>query len=453
MAAGVMKHVTIVGVALMATLVWRPRPASAQFIVPDQQYRCPSIDPQCPGSTKRLKAFEQHDTYTINFVEVRDDGQFWDERQLSEALAQIEKARDGGRLKPVVFVYIHGWQNNADELQNDPAETDCLKLRGDVAKFRTCGVARLAERLGLAGSRPVVGIYLAWRGLSSTIEPVKHLFSYWPRRNKARTVGRQGMFKALDQIVRTVAEHRDDYMLVMLGHSFGARVLEYAAEAVDPGKNHCGFMERFRERIAQRVSPQCAAAPVSAGEAGATPHPPVDLMVYVNAATSHRMTYTTLDHWKEICASQPATPGCAADPMYLATSSRTDFATSFLLPVANFIAPAFKADRLHLISAANTPWIHSHHDPTKVAACPPLTPDSFCFQGPEDNHHQDGKQTVYYARAHTDNAQRRFWIFNTGHRLIRNHGDVWNKRVFNMVMAVLETKLAERQAGPARNQR
>jgi hypothetical protein len=98
---------------------------------------------------------------------------------------------------------------------------------------------------------------------------------------------------------------------------------------------------------------------------------PVDLFVYVNAATSHRMTYKALDDWKRICADQPATPGCAADPMYLATSSRTDFATSFLLPFANLIAPAFKADRLHLISAANTPWLHTHHDPKKMgAACP-----------------------------------------------------------------------------------
>ena len=158
------------------------------------------------------------------------------------------------------------------------------------------------------------------------------------------------------------------------------------------------------------------------------------------------MTYKTLEDWKLMCANQPATPGCAAAPMYLATSSRTDFATSFLMPFANLIAPAFKADRLHLISAANTPWTHSHHDPKKVAACPMLTPDSFCFEGPDDNHRQNGKTTTYVTRAHTNNAQRRFWIFNTGHRLIRNHGDVWNKRVFNMVMALLEKRLAERRA-------
>jgi hypothetical protein len=442
--AAIMNPLRIVGAALMVVLVLLPRSVSAQFIVPDQQYRCPAIDPQCSGSTKKLPAFEQHENYTINFVEVRDDGEFWDDRQLSEALVQIERARDGGRFKPVVFVYIHGWQNNADELQNDPAETDCLKLRGDVAKFRTCGVARLAASPGIGGARPVVGIYLAWRGASSTIEPVKHLFSYWPRRNKARFVGRQGMFRALDEIVKKVAEHREDYMLVMLGHSFGARVLEYAAEAVDPGKNHCGFMERFRERISGRVNPECAPAPVAAVAPSATAYPPVDLMVYVNAATSHRMTYKTLDDWSWTCATQPNTPGCDSDPMYLATSSRTDFATSFLLPFANLIAPAFKADRLHLISAANTPWAHTHHDPKKVAACPPLTPDSFCFTGPDDNHHQNGKVAIYYTRAHPNNSQRRFWIFNTGRRLIRNHGDVWNKRVFNMVMTILEKRLAGR---------
>jgi hypothetical protein len=438
-----MKHSRLIALAVAALLGGLPRSAWPQFIVRGQQYRCPVVDPQCQASTKKLPAFEQHENYTVNFVEVRDDGDLWDQRQLTEALAQIEKAREGGAKKPVVFVYIHGWQNNADELPNDPGETDCLKLNGDVAKFRTCGVARLAAEPGIGGSRPVVGIYLAWRGLSSNVEPIKHLISYWPRRNKARSVGRKGMFRALDDIVKKVAEHRSDYMLMMVGHSFGSRVLEYAAEAVDPGKGHCGFMEQFRERVLGQVSAACAAAAAGGAPSASPGEPPVDLFVYVNAATSHRMTFKTLDDWAFICSHQPTNPVCGAAPMYLATTSHTDFATSFLLPVANLVAPAFKADRLHLISAANTPWLHTHHDPRKVASCPTLSADSFCFPAPTDNHRQNGPTVIYYARAHANNAQHRFWAFNTGHRLIRNHGDVWNKRVFNMVMAVLEKRLAE----------
>jgi hypothetical protein len=119
------------------------------------------------------------------------------------------------------------------------------------------------------------------------------------------------------------------------------------------------------------------------------------------------------------------------------------------MPFANLIAPALKADRLHLISAADTPWAHTHHDPKKVTVCPMITLDSFCFEGPADNHRQNGKTTIYHTSAHTNNVQHRFWIFNTGHRLIRNHGDVWNKRVFNMVMALLEKRLAERQVLPS----
>ncbi|WP_239491444.1 hypothetical protein [Luteitalea sp. TBR-22] len=430
---------------VVAAVIACPVAVSAQFIVPDQQYRCPEVEPQCPGSTRKLRSFEEGHGYTINFVEVKDDGTFWDERQLTEALDQIAKARNGGLLKPIVFVYIHGWQNNADELKNVDGETDCVRLRGDVAKFRTCGVARLAASAGGSGSRPVVGIYLAWRGLSSTVEPMKHLISYWPRRNKARTVGRQGMFTALDRIVKKVAEHRDDYVLVMVGHSFGARVLEYAAEAVDHDRRHCGFMERFRERMTGLPNPECLAAAAAPTPATTDPVlPPVDLFAYVNAATSHRMTYKALDDWARTCSSQPSTPGCAAAPMYLATSSRTDFATSFLMPVANLVGPAFKADRLHLLSAANTPWAHTHHDPKKVRTCPTLTADSFCFEGPEDDLQQNGPTALYHVRAHTNNSQRRFWIFNTGRRIVRNHGDVWNKRIFNMILALLEKRLAER---------
>jgi len=433
--------VVVVVVAVAAL----PRPAAAQLIVRDQQYRCPSVDPQCANSTKKLPAFEQHDNYSINFVEVRDTGELWDARQLDEALAQIARARTGGQ-QPLVFVYIHGWQNNADELPNDPNETDCLKLQGDVAKFRTCGVARLAALSGVAGARPVVGIYLAWHGLSSSIEPFKHLVSYWPRRNKARFVGRTGMFEALDAIVRKVGEHRDDYVLVMLGHSFGARVLEYAAEAVDPGRGRCGFMAGFRARLTTNARARaCAKILGDLARQPSTMRSPVDLFVYVNAATSHRMTYKALDDWKNICAKAPANPACSASPMYLATTSRTDFATGLLMPVANAILPALHSDRWHLISAANTFWLHTHHDPVQVkTGCPtPIDPGSFCFEGPQSNTRQNGPTVTYYTRGYRNHTDGRFWIFNTGHRLIRNHGDVWNKRIFNLVMAVVQRRIVE----------
>jgi pimeloyl-ACP methyl ester carboxylesterase len=443
-----MRRITF-GSCLLAIIVLMAAPqwAFSQFIVHDQQYRCPTVDPQCAKSAKKLKAFEavqtaNNNTATINYVEVMDNGDLWDPRQLTEALAQIEKAREGGK-KPIVFVYIHGWQNNADEMKNKEADTDCVSLNGDVAKFRTCGVKRLAEREFAGQTRPVVGIYLAWRGLSTNVEPFKHFISYWPRRNKAHLVGRKGMFDALDAIVKKVGEHRDDYTLLMLGHSFGARVLEYAAEAVDEGRNHCGFMERFRLRFQLEKTPNCPTIPSDASLA-ATTKSPVDLFVYVNAATTHRMTYKALDDWKWICDHTPSEPVCRADPMYLATSSRTDFATSFLLPVADAVLPALKADHLHLISAANTPWLHTHDDPKKVKGTCQADPesDSFCFDDPRPTVKDPKKSAqLYYTKVHRKNAQRYFWIFNTGHRIIPNHGDVWNERVFNLVMAVLDRRM------------
>jgi hypothetical protein len=432
-----MTRVSLRALTVATGLLALPATAASQFIVRDQQYRCPKADPTCATSVTQLPAFESRPNATINYVEIKDDGTFWDRRQLDDALEQIGVARQNGAQKPLVFVYIHGWQNNADESRANVGETDCLKLHGDVAKFRTCGVDRLADRSLNGVTRPVVGIYLAWRGLSSNVEPFKHLFSYWPRRNKARLVGRKGMFESLQAIIRKVGEHRDDYTLMMIGHSFGARVLEYAAEAVDPGQQHCGFMERFRRRFSRDAAGLC---PSTAGDAslGST-DVPVDLFVYVNSASSHRMTLKALRDWERICADTPSHAVCSADPLYLATSSHTDYATAFLLPVANAIGPAFRADRFHLISAANTSWLHTHADPRKVPSCPPLASGSFCF---EDPRHGAGEgPVVYYAEMHRDPQQRRFWLFNTGRRLIRNHGDVWNERVFNLVMAVLDRRL------------
>ena len=151
------------------------------FFVPDVPYRC-NAD-QLTGAN-----------YTINFVEFRDNGKPWCETELNDALAQIREARDQN-AKTVVLVYIHGWKNNASE-----------ELSADVTKFRNevDRISLILPRAEAGGKPPLIGIYLAWRGLTLTIEPFKTL-SYWDRRGTARHVGQTG---AYDATARIVAEGR-----------------------------------------------------------------------------------------------------------------------------------------------------------------------------------------------------------------------------------------------------
>jgi hypothetical protein len=62
-------------------------------------------------------SFEEHDdgnghAYSLNFIEVRDSGELFAEEQLKAARRQIRSAREDGQ-RPIVFIYVHGWHNNA----------------------------------------------------------------------------------------------------------------------------------------------------------------------------------------------------------------------------------------------------------------------------------------------------------------------------------------------------
>src|SRR6516162_11720118 len=88
-------------------------PVSAEFLVPDQPYRCHPVDTACKSKFK-LPYYERPagENFSLNFVEYNDHGEPWSPHQLTEALAQIDKARADNPVA-LVILYIHGWQNNA----------------------------------------------------------------------------------------------------------------------------------------------------------------------------------------------------------------------------------------------------------------------------------------------------------------------------------------------------
>jgi hypothetical protein len=162
----------------------------------------------------------------------------------------------------------------------------------DVCKFRSMLMTRLVEeQTKTAKPMKVVGIYLAWRGLTSNVEPFKHFFTYWPRRNTARHVGLSGMYSAIARIENAAQSHRSKYIIVFAGHSFGARVLENAAESKD--KHHPGFMTAYRTLVKQQAEqPRGQLVPQFARN----PELPADLIFFVNAATSSTSTRATQGH-------------------------------------------------------------------------------------------------------------------------------------------------------------
>ena len=100
--------------------------------------------------------------YKFAFIEFGDQGSALDTSQRAVALNVIRQAQ-----RPLLFVYIHGWMNNANS--------------GDVCRFEHFidMISRLPEVT--QGKINVIGVYIAWRGKDLSV-PGLDLLTFWNRK-------------------------------------------------------------------------------------------------------------------------------------------------------------------------------------------------------------------------------------------------------------------------------
>lgn len=145
------------------------------------------------------------------------------------------------------------------------------------------------------------------------------------------------------------------------------------------------------------------------------------------------MTRQTLKDIRALCKTGKD-PLCNADPFYVAITSKVDWATGILMPVANAILPSLAADRYWLLSAADSPSLHTD----KV--------DKSCKE--------DGDLLSFTVMSGTPNVQEciatipgkeevagkqnyPFWVFNVGGDVMNSHGDVWNPTVTELITNII----------------
>lgn len=422
-----MKYRTVTALAL--TL-------SAVACTPDVRYRYFPDQSCSPKPCINLPAKVPGVGWQLAFVEFKDNGSPWDPLQTDRALELIEKAKADNGGAAVVLLYIHGWKNNANDAQ--PPE------RKDVEKFKTA-LDAVAVQVSheTTGDRvpPLVGIYIGWRGGTVNVEPVKTL-TYWSRRATARHVGRKGIFDTIERVVKTAKPSNDDRTrLILVGHSFGARVLENAVDGLDDTNKREGPM------LAWHTS-------MGAAPGGSRRPPPVDLVVFVNAATQSSISGKTIARLRanhavfygpggspEACADDPAgdrRPECRPLPLYVAVSSTGDQATRYVLPIANSLIPP-KPSPLRVKSAAFTGGLQSHQvvevdcPPPVPYRCEPSNALEFCFEANRD------EQRVCYQVLRKPGASNAtpFWDMTVDPRVVTDHGDIWNQNLLDMFGAVL----------------
>jgi hypothetical protein len=406
--------------------------------VGDLRYRYFPEQP-CGTDCVNLPARVPGPGWELAFAEFKDDGSAWDPLQTERAIELIQQARaDNGAA--VVFLYVHGWKNNANDA---PAGT-----RKDVEKFRTAlnRVALMVSHLKHDNRLPpLVGIYIGWRGSTVTLEPGKTL-SLWSRRATARRVGRSALFDSMKRIVEAAKPAGDTRSrLILVGHSFGARVLENAVDGLDDQNTSEGPMLAWQRSLG---------APDAIN-----PAPPADLVVFVNAATQSTISEKTIDRLKEkeavfygpggsveSCKDDPAgdrRPECRPLPLYVAVSSTGDLATRYLLPIANTLIPAGPMP-LRLRAAAFTGGLQSHVvtqvdcPPPVPYRCDPSNDLELCFEATRD------EQRVCYQMQRKKNSTNHtpFWAMTVDPRVVSDHGDIWNQNLLNLFVAVLDRSKA-----------
>lgn len=144
----------------------------------------------------------------VNFVEFDEFGNAESRNQFNAGLTAVKAVAEHGGM---VVVYIHGWHHNAKIGDSD------------ITNFRN--LVKEVEQ-----GKPVVGIYVGWRGESINSDSVlgygpSYLGTFWDRKNTAHTIGNAGGVTELLRTLSDIRSRNPTSRLLVIGHSFGGAIL------------------------------------------------------------------------------------------------------------------------------------------------------------------------------------------------------------------------------------
>ena len=411
--------------------------------------------------------------FDLSYIEFDEKGDYWDRRQLAwtvEAIRHVTQVKD-----TVLVVYVHGWQNDASDIRGH-----------DVGKFH-CLLENLAKADG--GKRRFFGVYIGWRGksilggdgifdegtpldfLAKALLFVPHELSFYNRKETATRVAGLPVTEAIFQSVAAtrngakVSGHRA--RTILIGHSFGALVLEKA--------------------MAQALAAKVISEDGSSGGAFTTP---ADFMVLLNSAGESIYAKEMIDLLR-----RRQSPGGGADeisaqhPLIVSITSKADWATGKLFPIGTQLSNAggtlrkYQWDDRFGPSSANvsqrvyftsTPghnnWLISHEAKpvSGVAHAPTYRYTDLCdepmlgaFQrnlgerltGPHDEVQfvtvaKDGGETKWEVQPRlAQKLQTPYWIISVPREIMRDHGDIFNENALAMMARLFRVSNPQAQAG------
>lgn len=416
----------------------------------------------CTGNTQYRKgdaAVEPRNAaegrqYDLAYVEFDEQGDFWDRDQLRRAVEVIQHT-----TKPLLVVYVHGWQNNASPDTNDVPQfhTVLSKLAG------TPGVNKLGYQ--------VVGVYIGWRG-KQAYDPLLKVLSFPSRKVAAARLGSSNTItEAIFRLVYEARHRPARARTVLIGHSFGALVLERAVEQAMTG-----------------------------GLLSSNPVVPADFILLVNSAAEsiytkemRDMMVATLRFEKaHKCYARPGESDCAYkdEARIISVTSETDRATGVAFPIGAGIFSTGKLYRNyeptkpggkpqgqrqfftttpghnkllldHEIAALkeSVPTTHAEtafdENLDNPQALPPMGDDDqatpiFATGGEDAGNGKTTPWNWWRLNFTGDLAQRSpFWVVKVPKAILNGHGDIFNPNAIDMMVALFRlSNLLEPSGAP-----
>lgn len=176
----------------------------------------------CPQSALQIGNADTRSEYRLGFIEYDDQGQL---RQRGQQESVIDHYLGlAGKQDVIVVTYIHGWHHSAQ-----PEDGNVQEFRELLAKVSASEAA--SSDSYSRDRRPVLGVYVGWRGDSLDIGFLNHI-TFWDRKSTAHEVGHKGVTEALlklEELVNVRNTFKDGdppstSRLVVIGHSFGGAV-------------------------------------------------------------------------------------------------------------------------------------------------------------------------------------------------------------------------------------
>ena len=337
---------------------------------------------------------------------------------------------------------MHGWQNNASKSSRDVKEFDTV-------------LNKLAQTPAVrAENFQVVGVYVGWRG-KQAYDPLLKILSFPTRKRAATQLGTSNtVTEAIFRVVYEARQSKHRARTVLIGHSFGALVLERAIEQAMTG----GLLSNH-------------------------PVVPADFILLVNSAAEAIYTKQMRDMMVSTLSFTPAKkcysrPGGACvykdEARIISVTSATDRATGWAFPIGGGIVNAPRLYRHYEIKGkrysqrqffSSTPGHNKllrDHEITKMQGEPrtPGAPTAFDenLLNPQalPSTGTGGQATPIFATGggldangkvrpwnwwqlnyRGDPDQRSpFWVVRVPREILHGHGDIFNPNAIDMMVAL-----------------